>query len=142
MADVRGRLVSILFCCIAVASCGSSSSTGPSGSRRYTVRYDVSGSFSDCTFFYITRRDDVAPDQENLGGDSRTDTGGLPWSLTYDVTVTALHPFNTQVGAVCSASGSETVTTTITVDGEEVATQTQSGQNVSAQAGFELTVGG
>ena len=34
-------------------------------SQRFTVTYEVSGTFSDCTVFYITRRDDLSPEEVN-----------------------------------------------------------------------------
>ena len=117
-------------------------STSPDGSRTFTVRYEVTGTFDGCTVFYVTRRDDVAPEQENEGGDSRSEDVVLPWSHSFDVTVTRLRPFNTVANAVCTAGSSAQVTAAITVDGATVAEATESGRNVNAQTAHELTVGG
>ena len=36
-------------------------------SQRFTVTYEVSGTFIDCTVIYITRRDDVASGRPSPG---------------------------------------------------------------------------
>lgn len=125
---------------LAVSACGGDSPSAPDTSQRFSVRYDVDGSFGGCSVFYITRRDDVAPDQENQGGTSLSDSVSLPWTHDFDVTVTQLHPFVTQIGAVCSAQASGTVNVSVTVDGQQVDSDSDTGQVANAQAGKELTV--
>jgi hypothetical protein len=117
-------------------------STGPDGSQRFLVQYDVTGTFGECTVFFITRRDDVAADQENEGGDSRSEDVTLPWSHAFEVTVTQRRPFNTVANAVCASGSSAEVTAAITVDGETVDEDTRSGRSVNAQTAHELSVGG
>lgn len=140
MRPLSGSLY-VLAILLLAAACGDSS-TGPDGSRRFTVTYEVSGTFDSCTVFYITRRDDVEPDQENEGGDSRSEDTALPWSHTFDVTVTEMRPFNTLVRAVCTASSALDVTAVLEVDGEERDRATESGQNVNAGAEAQLTIDG
>jgi hypothetical protein len=112
------------------------------GGQKFTVLYEVSGTFDDCTVFYITRRNDVSPDEENEGGEVIQEDVALPWSHTFDVTVTTMRPFNTQIGAVCTSGTSEQVQATVSVNGVEEDTAQETGQNVNAQADFTLTVGG
>ena len=109
-------------------------------SQRFTVTYEVSGTFSDCTVFYITRRDDVAPDEVNQGGQVLDEDVTLPWSHTYDVTVTPMFPFNTQISAVCTDSNENEVEVLLLVDGELKDSAQETAQNVNAQAGYQLVV--
>lgn len=122
------------------AGCGGDNPSAPDASQRFSVRYSVDGSFAGCSVFYITRQDGVAPDQENQGGTSTADSVSVPWTHDFDITVTPLHPFVTQVGAVCSAQTVGTVDVSVTVDGQQVASDSDTGQVASAQAGMELTV--
>lgn len=112
------------------------------GSRKYTVLYEVTGTYAECTVFYITRRDDVGPDDENQGGQVLEEVVSLPWSVTFDVTVTQLHPFNAQVDVVCSGEADDTVRASLSIDGQERAVEEASGQNVDASAGTTLEVSG
>ncbi len=109
-------------------------------SQRFTVTYEVSGTFSDCTVFYITRRDDVAPDEVNQGGQSLDEDVTLPWSHTYDVTVTPMFPFNTQVSAVCADSSENEVEVLLSIDGELKDSAQETGRNVNALAEYRLVV--
>ena len=109
-------------------------------SQRFTVTYEVSGTFSDCTVFYITRRDDVGPDEFNQGGQSLDEDVMLPWSHTYDVTVTPMFPFNTQISAVCSDSVEGQVEVLLLVDGEVKDSAQDMGRNVNALAEYRLVV--
>ncbi len=109
-------------------------------SQLFTVTYEVSGTFSDCEMFYITRRDDVEPDEVNQGGQSLNEKVALPWSLTYEVTVTPMFPFNTQISAVCSDPDGGEVEVWLSVDGELKDSAQESGQNVNALAEYRLEV--
>lgn len=134
------RLLTLAILLSATACDGNS--TGPDASQRFSVRYEAVGTFDDCTFFYITRRDDVAANEENEGGESLSEEGSLPWSHSFDVTVTRARPFNALVSAVCSSSAERQVTATVFIDGNEVDRQTLTGRNVNAQAEGALTLGG
>ncbi len=112
----------------------------PTG-QKFAVLYEVSGTFDDCTVFYITRRDGVGPDDVNEGGEVVQEDVALPWSHTFDVTVTAMRPFNTQIGAVCTSDTSEQVQASVSVNGVEEDAAQETGQNVNAQAEFTLTAG-
>ena len=109
-------------------------------SQRFTVTYEVSGTFSDCTVFYITRRDDVAPEEVNQGGQVLDEDVTLPWSHTYDVTVTPMFPFNTQISAVCTDSNENEVEVLLLVDGELKDSAQEIGRNVNALAEYRLAV--
>ena len=126
---------------LALVACGCNSSAAPGGTRKVSVRYDVTGSFTGCTVFYITRKDDVTADEVNAGGQVLDEDVTLPWSTTFDVTVDTMHPFNSQIDAVCSAQDDATVNASITIDGTVADTDTQSGQNVSAGAAQTVTTG-
>ena len=109
-------------------------------SQRFTVTYEVSGTFSDCTVFYITRRDDVAPDEVNQGGQSLDEDVTIPWSHTFDVTVTPMFPFNTQISAVCTDTSENEVEVLLLVDGELEDSAQETGRNVNALAEYRLVV--
>ncbi|MGD8860810.1 MAG: hypothetical protein PVI30_12440 [Myxococcales bacterium] len=133
-----------LACCGGCSDDGQGGAQGAAGSgvgegRRLTVRYDVSGTFDRCTVFYIDRREDVAADEENRGGDSLSDDVSLPWTHTFDVTVTALHPFVAHVGAVCAGEDADQVTARVTIDGVEADVGIEPGPNANAAAEIELT---
>lgn len=120
------------------ADCVPAMPTG--GSQTFSVEYQVSGTFDSCTVFYITRKDEVAPQEVNQGGQNNDEDVTLPWSHTFDVTVTAMFPFNTQVSAVCSGADEQSATVKVLVDDVEQDSATESGQNVNAQAGYTITV--
>ena len=109
-------------------------------SQRFTVTYEVFGTFSDCTVFYITRRDDVAPEDINQGGQNLDDDVTLPWSHTYDVTVTPMYPFNTLISAVCTDSNENEVEVFLFVDGELKDSALETGRNVNPSAEHRLVV--
>jgi hypothetical protein len=124
---------------LAIVGCDSNGSSSGNASTKFTVRYEVTGTFtSACDLFYINRRDDIGPDEENQGGDSRQETSTLPWEYSFDVTVTQLHPFNTQIGAVCSDTADQDVSAVIYIDGVERARDDRTGQNVNAMASYQL----
>jgi hypothetical protein len=120
------------------ADCVPAMPTG--GSQTFSVEYQVSGTFDSCTVFYITRKDEVAPQEVNQGGQNNDEDVTLPWSHSFDVTVTAMFPFNTQVNAVCSGADEQSATVKVLVDGVEQDSATETGQNVNAQAGYTITV--
>lgn len=128
------------------AGCGDDDVTGDGGSgngsaKKFQVRYEATGTFtSDCDFFYITRRADVSPDEENQGGVALQDTDTLPWTLSFEVTVTPLRPFNTAVSAVCADAIEGTAEVIIFIDGVENARGTETGRTVNAEAEFRLVV--
>jgi len=109
-------------------------------SKRFTVTYDVYGTFSECTVFYITRSDQVGPDEVNQGGQSLDEDVTLPWLYTFDVTVTPMFPFWTQIAAVCSDSDGGDVEVFLSIDGEIMDTAQESGRNVNAMAEYQLIV--
>ena len=109
-------------------------------SQRFMVTYEVSGTFSDCTVFYITRRDDVAPEEVNQGGQVLDEDVTLPWSHTYDVTVTPMFPFNTQISAVCTDSNENEVAVLLLVDETLKDSAQETGRNVNALAEYRLVV--
>jgi len=124
---------------LVIVGCDSNDNSGGSASTKFSVRYEVTGTFTTaCDLFYITRRDDVGPNEENKGGDSLQDTATLPWEHSFEVTVTQLHPFNTQIGAVCSDAEDQDVSAVIYVNGVEEARDDQTGKNVNATAFYQL----
>ena len=134
------KAIFILGVCIIAVTATITSCDVLEPSQRFTVTYEVSGTFSDCTVFYITRRDDVAPEEVNQGGQVLDEDVTLPWSHTYDVTVTPMFPFNTQISAVCADSNENEVEVLLLVDGELKDSAQEAGRNVNALAEYRLVV--
>lgn len=127
---------------LALVGCDSNDdSSGPEGIR-FSVLYEATGTFTEpCNMVYITRQDDVGPDQQNEGGQSITVPETLPWSHSFDVTVTQLRPFNLFVAAVCGGgSSTDEVEVNLYVGGVKLGTDTQTGGVVNAQAEYTLTI--
>ena len=74
------------------------------------------------------------------GGQVLDEDVTLPWSHTYDVTVTPMFPFNTQINAVCTNSDENEVEVLLLVDGELKDSAQEIGRNVNAQAEYQLVV--
>jgi len=124
---------------VSLAACDGNDNSSETNGTKYLVRYEATGTFTTaCDFFYITRRADVDPDEENQGGTSTQASDQLPWEHAFEITVTTLHPFVTQIGAVCSDAQAKDVAVAIFVDGAEKARDEASGTVVSATASYNL----
>jgi hypothetical protein len=134
-------LYATLTCVLAavfIIGCDSSDPAN-SGRTKFAVRYEAEGTFlSACDIFFITRKDGVAPDEVNQGGDVQQIAATLPWTHSFDITVTPQKPFNTSVSAVCDQDIAKTATVKIFVDSVEKASDEKTGRTVAAEAGFQL----
>lgn len=130
-------MISILL----LPGCDSGGDSGGSEGVRFSVRYEATGTFTQpCNIVYITRKDDVDPDQQNEGGQSLNVPETLPWSHSFDVTVTQLRPFNLFVAAVCGGGdATDEAEVNLFVDGVKLGTEHQTGAVVDPQAEFMLT---
>jgi hypothetical protein len=144
MSQYANKLLSLvlLFPCLVLLSGCSQPGKGTKGEeQKFLVRYEAQGTFAaECDIFYITRSSEVAPDQENKGGVSLQDKVSLPWSLSFEITVTKLHPFNTLVSAVCGDNIANSAEVAIFIDDVEKARDSKTGRNVSATAEYRLTL--
>lgn len=87
---------------VLLTGCDSGAENSGNDSRRFSVRYEASGTFvQPCNIIYIARKTTVSADQENEGGQGFNLPSTLPWSYSFDVTVTERRPFNLYIGAVC-----------------------------------------
>ena len=130
------------FLLLLLTGCDSGGDSG-NDSVRYSVRYEASGTFvPQCNIIYITRKDGVSADQENEGGQGINLPSHLPWSTSFDVTVTQLRPFNLYIGAVCGGGNENTVAEVrLYVDDQLVASGQDVGSVVSAEAEYVLSLG-
>lgn len=125
-----------------VGGCDSGGDSGGNDSRRFTIRYEASGTFvPQCNIIYIRRKDGVSAEQENEGGQVITTPEELPFTYSFDVTVTARRPFNVYIGAVCGG-GNETTTAEVRLYVDDVLRDSdqETGSVVSPEAELELTV--
>ena len=122
-ADIYTFFQYLLFLCLLVlgsvllTGCNQSENGGNGGINKFIVRYEATGNFtSKCDIFYITRNSEVSPDEENEGGVSLQEKSSLPWTFSYEVTVTKLRPFNTLVSAVCADNIARSAEVVIFID--------------------------
>jgi len=133
------KILLLAFITVAQVGCDGNDNSGSSGAQKFLVRYEATGTFpAVCQIFYITRRDDVAPDEENEGGDALQTASTLPWNHSIEITVTKLRPFVTQVSAVCADSAEHRAEVVLFIDGQEQSRQEATGRNVAPMAEFRL----
>ena len=132
----------LLFPCLVLLSgCNHSANSTKGGEQKFLVQYEAKGTFtSKCDIFYITRNSEVSPDEENEGGASLQDKVSLPWTLSFEVTVTKLLPFNTLVSAVCADNIANNAEVIILIDKVEKVRDSKTGRNINAKAEYRLKV--
>jgi hypothetical protein len=129
----------LLFSLVLLSGCSQPENGAKSGQQKFLVRYEAKGTFaSKCDIFYITRNSEVSADEENEGGVSLQDKASLPWTLSFEVTVTKLRPFNTLVSAVCADNISRSAEVMIFIDDVEKARDSKTGRTVNAGAEYRL----
>lgn len=129
----------LLPCIVSLSGCSLSEDGSKGGKQKFLVHYEAAGTFkSKCDIFYITRSSEVSPDEENEGGISLQDKVSLPWTLSYEVTVTKLRPFNTAVSAVCGDNTARSAEVVLFIDDVEKVRDSKTGRNVNAEAEYRL----
>ncbi|NNF03225.1 MAG: hypothetical protein HKN17_02060 [Rhodothermales bacterium] len=125
-----------------LAGCDSGDTSAEDTSRKFSVRYEASGTFlQPCNIIYIARKSTVSADQENEGGQGFNLPSTLPWSYAFDVTVTERRPFNLYIGAVCGGgSATDMVEVRLFVDGVLRDSAQETDGVASPEAELQLTV--